>query len=55
MNVKFWKLCLKKEIVELPDEISSQTVTPANYDSIGDETFQDTSFEIDEIVFIDLV
>ncbi|RMZ98188.1 hypothetical protein BpHYR1_006505 [Brachionus plicatilis] len=40
---------LDSTIVEEPDETSSETVTPTNFDSIGDETFEDTSFEIDEI------
>ncbi|RNA05335.1 hypothetical protein BpHYR1_042711 [Brachionus plicatilis] len=30
----------KKEVVEEPDETSSETVTHTNFDSIGDETFE---------------
>ncbi|RNA35686.1 hypothetical protein BpHYR1_054679 [Brachionus plicatilis] len=44
----------KKEVVEESDETSSETVTPSNFDPIGGETFEDTSFEIDEIAYVDL-
>ncbi|RNA05048.1 Major facilitator superfamily domain-containing 6 [Brachionus plicatilis] len=47
-------MCSKKEVVEEPDETSSEAVTPSNFDSIGDETFEDTSFEIDQIAYVDL-
>jgi len=44
----------KKEAVEESDETSSETVTPSNLVPISDETFEDTSFDIDEIACVDL-